>query len=244
MQDVVHGRTGDLQIATVLSVAVGVLPASLTRWHREHPSVSVNLLEFNHRRQLEEAVAAGAADLAVGPRPHGWSGPVVDLGVERFVLVLPPGDPLTAEIVPYPGASPRAAPRSTGTLPITSLRGRDWVMLARENGLNELVESHVTAAGLVSLPVRLRTGQTEAAARLGAAGVGAALLPANVIPRDLPALLCEPDPPLTRRLAAYARADFDPATRRYVEILSHEVAALEAWNQVPGYGASTQDPMT
>ncbi len=227
VSDVILGRTGNLEIATVLSVAVGVLPASLTRWHTENPGVSVSLLEFSHRRLLEEAVATGKADLAVGPTPHAWPGCVIELGVERFVLVLPPGDLLAADVRPYAGAHPPAARRSLGTLPIERLQGRDWVMPARENGLSELVESHVTAAGLRNVPVRLRTSQTEAAARLGAAGVGVALLPANVIPVDLPGLLCEPDPPLTRRLAVYTRTEFDPATRRYVDVLSEVVPALD-----------------
>lgn len=227
VSDVVNGHTGRLEIATVLSVAVGVLPASIARLHRESPGVSINLFEFEHRGLLEQAVAAGTADVAIGPRPLSWNGPVTDLGVERFVIVLPPGDALGAKIVPYRGSLPTAAPRSVGVLALSELESRDWIMPAPQNGLSDLIHGHLTAAGLLSTRVTLRTSQTEAAARLGAAGVGVALLPANVVPRDLRALICEPDPPLTRTLAVYARSAFTPAVEFYLSLVKQEPAALD-----------------
>lgn len=86
---------------------------------------------------------------------------------------------------------------------------------------------HLVQSGLRHPAVVLRTSQTEAAARLAAAGVGVALLPANIVPDDLPALICEPDPPITRRLAAYSRVRMSPAARRLVEALLAHGSLLE-----------------
>lgn len=82
------GLAGELELATVMSIAVGVLPKPLARWHAEVPQISVRVSEFAHRRQLEDFTAAGNADLAVGPTPVAWSGPSVPIGQERFVLVI------------------------------------------------------------------------------------------------------------------------------------------------------------
>jgi DNA-binding transcriptional LysR family regulator len=100
-------------------------------------------------------------------------------------------------------------------------------MLARDNGLSDLVEAHLVAAGLRDPAVVLRTMQTEAAARLAAAGLGLAVVPANVVPPDLPALICEPDPPLTRRLAAFSRGRLSPAADRFVHTMLSRDRTLE-----------------
>lgn len=232
VDDVINGSAGRLEIATVLSVAVGILPASIARLHGERPGVSVNLFEYSHRRLLEDAVASGIADVAIGPRPHSWNGPITDLGTERFVLVLPPTDPLGDAIVPYSDQAPEAARQSIGTLGLRELAGRDWIMPTPDNGLSDLVLGHLASVGLPTPPMALRTSQTEAAARLGAAGVGLALLPGNVIPRHLPALICEPDPPLTRKLAVFARTEFSATTQLYVDFLLSTPAELDPGDPV------------
>lgn len=226
VRDVTAGRAGTLEIATVLSVAVGVLPPSLARLHRQTSDVAVRLQEFRHRHLLEEAVAAGATDLAVGPKPRLWAGPMVGLGRERFMLVLPPGDPAAHLVTPYHAGAPTAAPRSVGELALRDVAHRDWVFFTRDNGLSDLIEGHLSASG-VRPPVALRTSQVEAAVRLAAAGVGVALVPANVIPTDTQALLCEPEPALTRNLAAYATTPFTGLVQRYVGLLRTESPALE-----------------
>src|SRR4051794_28018767 len=80
---------GELQVATVYSVSLGVLPPALRVWRRDRPEVDVRLVEFRHAHELGEAMAGGEADVALGPRPTAWDGPVRELGVEDFVVVLP-----------------------------------------------------------------------------------------------------------------------------------------------------------
>lgn len=225
--EVVHGRTGRLEIATVLSLAVRLLPASLGDWTRDWPGVSVTLREFSHRRLLESWVLRGMADIGVGPVPQSWTGDAVEIGTERFVVIAPPNDPSRIYVQAYDDGPPVAAPRSVGHLSLDRLRDRSWVMLARDNGLSELVEAHLVAGGLRDPAIVLRTMQTEAAARLAAAGLGLAIVPANVVPPDLPALICEPDPPLTRDLAAFARGRLSPAADRFIHTMLSRDRTLE-----------------
>ncbi len=60
-------EAGELEIATVLSMAVGLLPGYIGAWHQQYPNVAIRLHEFRHRTLLEDAVEQGVADFAIGP---------------------------------------------------------------------------------------------------------------------------------------------------------------------------------
>src|SRR5215207_8575820 len=82
-------EAGELEIATVGTVAIGLLPPLLRRWRARHPARTVRLHEYRDGPALAEAVAEGGADLGIGPRPNEWSGPLEPLGEEELVVVLP-----------------------------------------------------------------------------------------------------------------------------------------------------------
>src|SRR4051812_12924878 len=54
-------EAGELEVATVLSMAVGLLPRYIRVWHERFPDVGIRLQEFRHRSLLEEAVSQGVA---------------------------------------------------------------------------------------------------------------------------------------------------------------------------------------
>src|SRR3954449_3905396 len=62
-------EAGELEVATVTSVAFGVLPPAFERWHERYPGTTITLREYAHRRALDDAVRLGVGDIAVGPRP-------------------------------------------------------------------------------------------------------------------------------------------------------------------------------
>src|SRR6476469_6672216 len=81
-------EAGELEIATVLSMAVGLLPRYIRLWHLRHPDVGIRLQEFRHRSLLEDAVEQGIADFAIGPLPlRTWDGPLMEVSWEEFVVV-------------------------------------------------------------------------------------------------------------------------------------------------------------
>ncbi len=75
----------EIEIATVLSLAVGLLPPAIQRMCDAHPGISVQLHEFAHRDLLEDAVDAGVGDVAVGPMPPPERHGPVDLPRPRVV---------------------------------------------------------------------------------------------------------------------------------------------------------------
>ena len=193
----------ELEIATVTSLSVGILPASIQQLHEALPAIVVRLQEYTHRDALVDAVRSGVGDIAIGPRPAHWDGPVESLGFEQFVVVLGPRDPLWDQ----PGA-----------MELVALADRDWVLFPPWHGLADLTTTACASAGFLPRDA-IRTGQVEAAARLAAAGLGVTLVPDNIVPAHLAAHARPLDPPIVRELVAYTRSEWSPQARAFLEAL-------------------------
>ncbi|CAO5164164.1 Transcriptional regulator [Frankia sp. AiPs1] len=181
---------GSLHVAAVSSLSTWVLPRAVAHWRPAHPGTALRITEFPARGALEEFVAAGRADVGIGPRPASWSGPLWSLGAERFAVVVPPGDP-------YAGR--------TGVA-LAAFAERDWVLYASEHGLAQVVAQACAVAGFQPRGV-VETHQVDAAVRLAAAGLGVALVPGPAVPSDQHIGRVDlADPPL-RDVVAYARID-------------------------------------
>src|SRR5215218_11040104 len=154
-------EAGELEIATVGTVALGLLPPVLRRWRTRHRGLVVRVHEHRDAPTLAQAVAEGSADLGIGPRPPGWSGPLEPLGWEEFVVILPPGDPLRK------GETPVA---------LAGLAEREWVLFEREHALAELTDRLCAAEGFTPR-ASVRSAQIAGVAALAAAGLGTALVP-------------------------------------------------------------------
>src|SRR3954447_22743420 len=205
-------EAGELEVATVTSVAFGVLPPAFERWHERYPGTTITLREYTHRRALDEAVRIGVGDIAVGPRPPQWRGPVVELGWEEFVVVLPASDPLA---------------RRKRTVSLDELAERDWVLFGPDHGLSELILGVCARAGFT--PRRtVQTGQVAAAAPLAAAGLGVTLVPSNVVPRGLDAAARRLKSPVVRRLVAFTRQDWPPLSEAFLDVLR-----VQSWQRRP-----------
>jgi DNA-binding transcriptional LysR family regulator len=197
-------EAGEIEVATVLSMAVGLLPRSIRLWHERHPNVAIRLHEFRHRRLLEEAVRQGVADFAIGPLPlREWDGPLVTVGWEEFVLVVPRSDPLAGR----------------ESVRVEELAGRDWVLYHPDHGLAGILEEICRRAGF-SPRGTVRTSQAEAGARLAAAGLGPALVPDNIVLPGLDGAVLRLEPRLTREVAVYARSELSPTAAAFVEVAS------------------------
>ncbi len=196
-------EAGELEVATVTSVAFGVLPPAFELWHDRHPATTIALREYTHRRALDDAVRTGAGDIAVGPRPPQWPGPVVELGWEEFVVVLPASDPLA---------------QKKRAVPLDELAERNWVLFGPDHGLSELVLGVCARAGFT--PRRtVQTNQVAAAAPLAAAGLGVTIVPNNVVPHGLNAETLRLRPALVRQLVAFTRQDWSPLAQAFLEVL-------------------------
>ncbi|MGW7115674.1 LysR family transcriptional regulator, partial [Streptomyces xanthophaeus] len=155
---------GELHVATVHAVAVGMLPAVAARWRALHPGVALVLREYGSTAALEEQLERGVADLAVGPEPKEWTGPVLPAGREELVLVVPFDDPLSGR----------------GSVRLAELADRDWIRCAMEPSVQgePVIDRACGTAGFTPRTV-MRTEHTSTAVRMAAAGVGIVVAPAH-----------------------------------------------------------------
>ncbi|MEV6285151.1 LysR substrate-binding domain-containing protein [Kribbella sp. NPDC051770] len=307
-------QAGELQIATLHSITLGILPMALKTWRRLHPAVGIRLHEHPHTTSLTHAMTTGQADIAIGPAPPNWPTAPLVLGIEELVVVVPADDPLapahppapatahpttgpqaltpptphstaspqarppasphpatgpqptplaTAHLAAGPHATPPAAPHPTtgpqapppatahltagphATPPATpqpterphpldratdvqlsDLADRAWVHYAPHHGLADLLDQACAEAGFHP-HIAVRTEQTAAAPALAAAGLGPALVPANILPTSYDGHVLRPTPPICRTLTAYTRGT-DPLTTAFLEVLT------TTWPNIPG----------
>jgi DNA-binding transcriptional LysR family regulator len=200
VRQVVEGRKGDVHVLTVRSVASGILPSSDARWHSLFPSTVLRLHDFSHRRALEEAVRSGQGDIAVGPRPSSWEGPVVPLGYEEMVLIGPVGHEAGKVAEPAEPA------------------GADWVLYEPEQGMSEVVDR--VAAHLEFTPRAVaRTGQVSAALLFAVEGIGMTVAPENAVPLGWAGHARRIGPGFYRELVAYSRKHPSQLAERYRDML-------------------------
>jgi len=199
-------EAGEVEIATVLSMAVGLLPRYIRIWHERYPAVSVRLHEFRHRSLLEDAVEQGLADFAIGPLPlRPWDGALELVAWEEFVVVVPPADPLARR----------------RTVRLSELADRDWVLYHPDHGLAGVVDDVCRRAGF-SPRGTVRTSQAEAAARLASAGLGPALVPDNIVLPGIEGAVLQLTPRVVREVAVFARTEWSPTAAAFVELLRAE----------------------
>ncbi|WP_432883379.1 LysR family transcriptional regulator [Kribbella sp. CA-245084] len=195
-------EVGELQIATLYSITLGVLPAALRRWRQTHPDVGIRLFEHRHTEDLIEAMNAGEADLAVGPEPTDWSGVTRTIGHEELVVVVASDDPAA----------------SGDTIKLQDLADRAWVHYAPGHGLADVLDHACAQAGFEPR-IAVRTEQTAAAPALAAAGLGPALVPDNILDNPKGSHVLHLDPPVRRTLTAYTRGEPDPLAAAFIDVL-------------------------
>jgi DNA-binding transcriptional LysR family regulator len=196
-------EAGELELATVLSMAVGLLPRYIRTWHEQYPKVAIRLHEFRHRHLLEDAVEQGFADFAIGPEPlRAWQGPLEIVAWEEFVVVVATNDALAGRT----------------SIALEELADRDWVLYHPDHGLAGVVEQVCRRAGF-SPRGTVRTSQAEGAARLASAGLGPALVPDNIVLPGIDGAVLRFKPRLIRNVAAYSRTEWSPTAAAFVELL-------------------------
>lgn len=213
-------EAGELRIATLNSIALGVIPAAIRAWRLARPEVSFELHEYVNIDRLADEMLLGVADLAVGPRPRTWDGPTRVLGPEDLVVVVAVDDPLVR------GRRKRVA--------LEWLAERPWVLYAPNNGLAPVVMEACAAAGFTPRPA-VHTHHAATAVQLAAAGLGPALVPANVVEPGFTGALLRPDPPVRRELVAFSRADPPPLVAAFADVLEeHAVIDPSQPSILPG----------
>lgn len=198
--------TGELHLAALYSISCGVLPTVLGLWRQQHPEVRIRLFEHRRWDELAQAMAAGQADVAVGPLPQDWEGAARHIGAEEFLVVTHADDPA-------------ASVAEASSVRLTDLAERHWVHFTPDSGLSEILDKACAAAGYQPR-IAVRTEQAPSAIAYAGAGLGPTLVPANTVPPHFAGTVLRPDPPVRRQLSGYTRTSPDPVTSSFLDALS------------------------
>lgn len=200
---VLAAQAGTIDVVTITSLGLGVLPGVLEVWLQEHPGASVTVIEHQSVDAVVAAMSAGAGDVALAPMPRAWDGPSRLIGREEFVVVA--------------GADHPLAGRSS--VDLASLADEPWVHFTPEHGLAGVLNRYAAEAGFTPR-VALRTPQTAAVPRFAAAGVGLGLVPRNILDAGFRGAVLPLDPARTRAVRAFTRADPDPLVAAFIETVA------------------------
>ncbi|MEA2330107.1 MAG: hypothetical protein QOH58_245 [Thermoleophilaceae bacterium] len=198
-------EAGTLEIASYSSLAAGRLLPSIRRWHEVHAGMTIRVRELIHRT-LADSVARGIADLGIGAPPPRWTGPLEHLGYEELVVVMPLDDPMLASERP---------------IPLEALAAREWVLYERGVGLADLVSSACAHVGFQPRSA-VETSHVEAAARLAAAGLGPALVPAKNAPPEVSPTVRRVTPTPVWEVAAFTPSAWTSAASAFLAILGDQ----------------------
>jgi DNA-binding transcriptional LysR family regulator len=191
----------ELYVATLYSHSVGILPEALRVWREAHPRARIRLFEPRMSETMADAMRSGEADIAIGPRPHNWDGPVQSVGTERFVVITSSDDPLAVS--------------GRHTVRLGELADREWVHFTPESGLSSVLDLACARHGFTPAVV-IRTEQSSSALRLASAGLGPTLVPENNVPPHFSGHVLRPDPHIDRELTAYGRTEPDPLVSSFI----------------------------
>jgi DNA-binding transcriptional LysR family regulator len=195
-------KAGELHVAALYSISLGIFPAVLRIWRRANPDIRIRLFEYKHVVELAAAMEAGQADVAIGPPSPDWAGPIQEIGAEEFVIVTATDDPIAA--------------RTARDIDLADLADRDWVHFTKESGLSHIFDHACAAAGFTPR-IAVRTEQGPSAAQLAAAGLGPTLVSGNIVPPNFDGHLLRPNPPVLRPLSAFTRDTPDPITAAFIK---------------------------
>jgi DNA-binding transcriptional LysR family regulator len=203
----------ELVVATVRSIAIGILPRPVATWRTLLPSSMLRIRDFTHRRLVESAVATRQADVAVAPRPDSWDGEIDSLGYEEILMAVPDG------------ADPAIFTKSADA-------GANWVLYEQGHGLMDIIEQYCRHNDIVPCAAA-RTAQVETALELVGQGVGATLVPGNIVPAAHASLTRPCSPRVFREITAYTSPRSNPMAGRFMGLLRESALGLLPAEQLP-----------
>lgn len=194
---------GVLELATLPTLVEAIMLQPIRKWQTQHGDVAIRIKEFTLQSKMIASVAIGEGDMAIGVKPPRWGGDIIELGWERFVVVVPPDDPIA---------------RNDNPVALHALADRNWVLYEPTNGLANYVAAACAVAGFRPRMAVL-TSQVHVAINLATAGLGFALVPSMNVPDNLRHMTRELQQPVSWQLAAFCRAEFSAPAAEFVRLL-------------------------
>lgn len=207
----VDDLVGELVVAAQLGFGARQLPAALAALRRRFPRLDVTVLEEPSAAELDRLCRRGALDLSLMAACRRSPEDAYRLGVEKFVVVLPPTHPQLA--------ADRVALRD--------LQREPWVRFDPDSALDAVLRDALREGESEPSAVA-RVSQTATAVRWAAEGLGATLVPASAVPPDHVHLARPLGPAVYQPVVAVLPPNAGPGGMALLELLLQQT-----WTEVP-----------
>lgn len=210
IEDVIQKRRGIVTIASLMTVAFGVLPLVAKRFRVSYPGVRVRVLDATGP-EIAERVRSGEAEFGIDMEGEPDTDLAFDpLAVEQYVLACPPDHPLAGH----------------GPLPWSEIMGHFFVALGPQSGIGRQLR-----AVMPTLEWTFEAQHLSTVMGFLAAGTGVAAIPSLALrSADPTKLVCRPlvEPAVMRRIGLIRRrgAALSPAALSMREHVVAEFAAF------------------
>ena len=209
--------TGTVRVATVYSVGLHTLPATIKAFLAAFPRVNVRL-EYRRTDQVYEACLAGEIDLGIVALPRARPQlEVLALRGDELVLALAPDDPLAR------GRRPSLA----------ALQGRAFIAFDRDIPTRRLIDTTLRRSGVTVRPV-MELDNIETIKRSVEAGLGLSLLPRPALANEVRAGTLVARVPregaIPRSIGVIRRRgrELGPASRSFLDLLAAKLGLSAA----------------
>jgi DNA-binding transcriptional LysR family regulator len=211
-------RRGRISVGATPSITTSILPQALGRFHEAYPGIDLKLHEAGSR-DLVRHLDAGSLDVALVILP------VAHRSLETVPL-------LREELVLAVGPTHALADRKRVAL--GDLHDTPLMMFREGYDLRSTTLSACTAAGFEPR-FAVEGGEMDGVLRLAEAGVGVAIVPSMVIPKDGPLRAVRIAPALTRTVAFAYRRDrhVTRATRELMDVVGALVRSRRWLTSMP-----------
>lgn len=215
--DVIQKRRGVVTIASLMTVAFGLLPLVAERFNAAHPQVRLRILDATGPEILEH-VRSGDAEFGIDMEGEPDAEIAFEpLAIEHYVLACPPGHPLA-------GSDP---------IPWSMVAGHRCAVLGPDSGIGRQLRAAVPVLDWQFEMQHLSTLMGFLAAGMGIAAIPAlaltAMRPAELVSRPLV------DPDVKRRIGIIRRrgAALSPAAQG---LRDEVIAAFRDFRKTAGDG--------
>ncbi|MGB3573013.1 MAG: LysR family transcriptional regulator [Phormidesmis sp.] len=168
-------QTGRVRVATVRSVATHILPGVISRFRQLHPSLTVDIAEYDRYAEVEATLHAGQADVGITLLPTASDFQSWELFRDDFVALLPPAKMASEKVANEADSRDSEPIQDSEPMSWEQLLSYPRIVNQRSIGHNSLVEAHLAKFGH-QLPIDYAVREDSTLMGLVAKGLGVAVI--------------------------------------------------------------------
>jgi DNA-binding transcriptional LysR family regulator len=206
LREIAAVHRGRVVVACIVPMMASLMPRAIQRIHELHPGLEIEIWDVLSG-QLEQLIARGEADLAVGPRPAGPNLSFIHLQRDDFVAAVPVGHPLA----------------DRGTITFRELATYPLILTPRHTNGRRVLDRAIEQLNLTVQP-QFELVHHFSVGRMVEAGLGVTALPRSAAPNLGSRGIVTVDlksPRIFRDIGVITRREyqFSPAANAFVTVL-------------------------